>query len=164
MGKDSGFQKDPVAESVPFESSEFTSDNTQDAIIEAKQNAEGFPRAGISLVYNGTLGGGDFISYSNLTPDVDIIFPVNTKINEITFANDRSNVDGSVEIFKNGTAPANLLTTIDISTTGGGRSKFFDLNSLNINLIAGEFLKLRFIDQGINPRDAIFVLFFSRIP
>jgi hypothetical protein len=152
-----------VAESVFFNSDEFNSTNVQDAIIEAKQNAEGFPRAGIPLIQNGISGNGDLISYSNLTPDTDIVFPVKTKLNEMTIGNTSTSVEFDLRIYKNGTAPGDLVTTINVST-GSSRNAFFDLNSSNIIFEAGDYAKIEYIDQGTNAGDLVVVLWISRIP
>lgn len=152
-----------VAKSTPFNDSGFTSTNAQDAIIEAKQNAEGFPRAGLPLIYNGTVGNNDLISYSNLTPSVPIVFPVNTKLNELTFANAKTSVECDIEIWKDGVDTGTLVKTINIST-GVSDNDFFDVNSDNITFNAGQIVQLKYIDQGTNASDLVIVLWISRIP
>ena len=141
----------------------FVAGNVQDAIVEAKQNAEGFPRPGIPLVQNGTSGDGDFISYSNLTPDTDIVFPVNTKLNELTIANTSTSVEFDLDIYKNGVAPGDLIKTVSVST-GTSRSQAFDLNVDNLTFVVGDYVKLVYRDQGTNARDLVVVLWISRIP
>lgn len=152
-----------VAKSIFFTDIGFTSTNVQDAIIEAKQNAEGFPRAGIALIQNGSMGDNDLVSYSNLTPDTDIVFPVKTKLNELTFANSNTSVECDLEIYKNGTGGGNLIDTLNIST-GGSRNAYFDLNADNITFEAGDYMKIIYKDQGTNASDMVVVLWISRIP
>ena len=151
-----------VAESVPFEDENFTSKNTQDAIIEAKQNAEGFPRAGIPLINNGVQGNGDWIAYSNLTPSVEIIFPVKTKLNEITWSNDRDDVEFDLEIYKNGTSdPGDKVATYNINSSTNERSGFID--GISLEFEAGDWIRIKYIDQGTNTSDLVILLWISRI-
>lgn len=157
-------KKTEVAEGVPFDSEEFNSDNVQDAIIEAKQNAEGFPRAGIPLIYNGTVSNNDLISYSNLTSNTPIVFPVNTKLNEVSFSNDRASIECDLEFWRGGVSSGVLVKTISVSTGAGGFSQVFDLNVDDITFNASEILQIRYIDQGTNARDMALVLWISRIP
>lgn len=159
-----GVIKSEVAEGVPFEGDNFTSDNVQDAIIEAKENAEGFPRAGLALVYNGTLGDGDLISYSNLTPEVPIVFPVNTKLNELTFANNRNSVECDLLIYDGGVSGGTLIKTVSVSTGAGVNYQSFDLNADNLTFNAGDFIQIEYSDQGTNARDMVVTLWISRIP
>lgn len=155
-----------VARSIFFDNSDtpFVSTNVQDAIQEARNTAEGFPRAGIALIQNGTSGDGDLISYSNLVPNTDIVFPVQTKLNELTFANNRNSVECDLELYLNGTAPGDLITTLSVSTGAGVRNQVFDLNSLNLTFAAGDFLKIIYRDIGTSARDMVIVLWISRIP
>lgn len=155
-------RKSAVAEEVPFEDPSFTADNAQDAIIEAKQNAEGFPRAGLPLISNGTMGNNDLISYSNLTPTAVITFPVRTKINELTFANDRTSVECDLELWKNGVGSGTLIKTVSIST-GSETFQAEDLNADNLILEVGDYLQIRYIDQGTNAADLALVLWISRV-
>jgi len=151
-----------VSDSVPFSDNDFTSTNVHDAIIEAQENAEGFPRAGLSLVLNGTMGNNDLVSYSNLTPDTPIIFPVNTKLNEVTFSNNKNSIEADLELWRGGVGDT-LITTLNINTGAGVKTQVFDLNSLNISFTAGELLQIRYKDQGTNARDMVVVLWISRI-
>lgn len=153
-----------VAASVPFDTSnnDFPPeiDDTQAAIEYAKQNAEGFPRAGISLVMNGTMSDGDWVTYSNLTPNRKIIFPVETKLNELTWDNDSTNVSFDLEIYKNGTAPANLVYTYEVRNNLDG---FDYLQNIDLSFAAGDWIRIKYIDQGTNARDFVLTLWISRI-
>lgn len=155
----------PVADQVPFdnENNTFTSETTQEAIEEARETAAGFPRAGLSLVQNGTMGDGDLVSYSNLTPQTPIVFPVNTQLNEITFSNNRNSVECDLEIWDGGTG-GTLIKTVNISTGAGVSTQAVDLNIDNITFSAGDEIQLVYKDQGTNARDMVVVLWISRIP
>jgi hypothetical protein len=141
----------------------FTSDTTQGAIEEARETAAGFPRAGLALVNNGTAGNNDLISYSNLTPNTPIVFPVNTQLNELTFANNRNSIECDLEVWDGGVTSGTLVKTINVST-GGTDNSVFDLNADNLVFNAGDFIQIRYKDQGTNARDMVLVLWISRIP
>jgi len=147
---------DPTGTSFPT-----SIDNCQDAIEYAKQNAEGFPRAGIPLVNNGTQGNGDWITYSNLTPGAKIVFPVNTRLNEITFANQRNDVEFDLEFYKNGTAGGDLVYTWSVNTGSGINYGYVDGLTLDFN--AGDWIRILYVDQGTNTSDLVVTLWISRI-
>jgi hypothetical protein len=155
----------PVADQIPFdnESNGYVSETTQEAIEETRELAAGFPRAGLALVYNGTAGNNDIISYSNLTPNTPIVFPVNTQINELTFANNRTSIECDLEIWDGGVATGTLVKTVSVSTAATN-NQVFDLNADNLTFSAGDFIQIRYIDQGTNARDMVLVLWISRIP
>jgi len=153
----------PDSASIPFDDPGFVSDNTLDAIVEAKNTAAGFPRAGIILVYNGTVSNNDLISYSNLTPNTPIVFPVNTQINEVTFANNRNSVECDLEIYDGGTG-GTLVKTLNVSTGAGVNNQVFDVNVDNLTFDAGDFVQIVYKDQGTNARDMVVTLWISRIP
>lgn len=155
----------PSADQVPFDNdgTTFTADTTQDAIEEARDTAAGFPRAGLALVYNGTAGDNDLISYSNLTPQTPIVFPVNTQLNEVTFANNRNSVECDIEIWDGGVDAGTLIKTLNVST-GGTDNQVFDITVDNLTFTAGDFIQLRYKDQGTNARDMVVVLWISRLP
>jgi hypothetical protein len=72
----------PSCSAIPFSDINFTATDVCSAIIEAKQNAEGFPRAGIRGSYNGTVSGGSWLGPNELLPNTPLaVFPVKTKIN-----------------------------------------------------------------------------------
>lgn len=165
LSSGSGVSLDELsADAVAFDNSSngFTAEQVQAAIEEAKDQAEGFPRAGLPLIYNGTAGNNDLISYSNLTPDTPIIFPVKTKLNEIAFANNRNSVECDLEIWENGVGTGTLVKTVNISTGAGVKFQAVDLNADNLIFDVGDFIQLRYIDQGTNARDMVVVLWISR--
>lgn len=149
-----------VAKSIFFSDSAFTSKNAQDAIIEARNTAEGFPRAGLALVQNGTQGNNDWVSYSNLTPDAKITFPVKTRINEVTWANQKTSVEFDLEFYKNGTTAGDIVYTYSVSSGG---LDYGSQDSVNIEFDVGDWLRIKYKDQGTNTSDLVVVLYFSRI-
>jgi len=159
----------PVAFSVPFEtepdrSNNFPAeyDNAQLAIEYAKQNAEGFPRAGIPLIYNGTLSNNDYISYSNLTPSVPIPWAVKTKIKEVTWSNKsgRSNRSFNLEIYKLIGTTQTLVYTLSVSHSAYHYGYW---SGLDIVFNAGEAMRMKYKDTGKNCSDLVVVPWFSRI-
>ena len=162
-------QKIQIAQETPFESEPgrpngFPSfiEDSQEAIEYAKQYAEGFPRAGIPCIYNGTLSNNDWISYSNLTPDVPIPWAVSTKIHEITWANKSSRSDRSfdLEIYKIVGTIQSLVTTLSVSNS---TYHYGYWSGLSITFNSGEALRMRYKDTGKNCSDLVVVLWFSRV-
>lgn len=153
----------PVAEVVPFDNTvnDFTSDNVQDAIEEAKLNAEGFPRAGLRSCYNGTVGGNDWLGPNELLSNTPLaIFPVNTKLNEITWSNSIANVSFDIE-FRRGSKTGTIFYTLQVRTTNPG---YGYVSSLNFTFIPGEVIFAQYKDQGQNCTDMDLILWVSRIP
>ncbi len=153
-----------VARSFFFDNSTngFDADNVQEAIEEAKLTAEGFPRAGITLISNGSQGANEWITYSELTPDNKIVFPVNTRLNEITFSNAISDVEFDLQIFKNGIAGGDLIYTASFDTAAG--IDYGYLANINLDFLAGDWIRIKYIDQGTNTSDLTVVLWISRNP
>lgn len=151
----------PVPEAIPFEDPIFTSDNVKDAIVEAKNTAEGFPRAGIPLINNGTQSNNDWIAYSNLTPAVKIVFPVKTKLNEVTWANSRTSVEFALEFHKNGTTAGDIFYTYTVSS---GSQNYGYVDGLSYTFDAGDWIRIKYDDQGTNTSDLVVLLWISRIP
>ena len=139
---------------------DFDAENVQEAIEASYQS--GFPRAGLALIQNGNSSNNDLLSYSNLTPDTDIVFPVKTQLNELTIANRNTSVEFDLEIYKNGTAGGDLQTTVNVSTAAN-RNQAFDLNSLNLVYEVGDYMKIIYKDQGTNASDLVVVLWISRV-
>lgn len=164
----SGFGRDDFERNAgeqPFDNdgTNFVSEDTRSAIIEARESAAGFPRSGLALVQNGTSNNGDLVSYSHLTPNTPIVFPVNTQINEITFSNNRNSVECDLEIWDGGVASGTLVKTVSFST-GSIKSDVADINVDNLTFTAGNEIQIVYVDQGTNARDMVVVLWISRIP
>lgn len=158
----------PHAWTVPFEGdldrgNGFPEDlSTQEAIEFAKQNAEGFPRAGIPLIYNGTVSNNAWISYSNLTPNVPIPWAVKTEIKELTWANQdsRDDRDFDLEIYR---VQGNTQTVIATLSVRNSQYHYGYWSGLSYVFEAGEALRIRYKDQGKNCADLCLVPWFSRV-
>lgn len=157
------FDITPVSRQIPFDNTTngFVASETQSAIEEAKQNAEGFPRAGIILLNNGTVTNNQFISYSELLPNTPIgPFAVKTKLNEISWSNQTTNVQFRIDFYKNGTAPANLFYTLTVTSPNSG---YGYVSGLNYTFDPGDILRLIYRDDGTNASDFSTTLWVSRI-
>lgn len=135
-------------------------DTAQEGIEYAIESSQGFPRAGIPLVSNGVVGNNDWITYNELTPNAKIIFPVNTRINELTMTNQNTSVESDFIFYKNGITAGNIIYTWSIST---GVNDYTYQNGLTLDFNAGDWLRILHSDQGTNPSDLVLVLWISRI-
>ncbi len=151
----------PVAQSTPFDGSDalppFVAENVKEGIIEARNSAPGKARAPINLQHNGTLGNGFWHGYDSLIPSdaTPIILPWNCTLTEYTFSNKRTSVDGVMEFYKNGTSGGNIVYTINFSNVNKTLVAYPDLD-----FVAGDLLRLRWVDTGQNPSDVSSMLFF----
>lgn len=134
---------------------------TLSLFVDSNLDLGGFPRAGLPLVNNGSQNNNDWITYSNLTPDAKITFPVKTRINEVTFANSNSDVEFDIQVYKNGIAGGNLVDTWSFDTGPG--IDFGSLSNIDLDLEIGDWIRLKYIDQGTNTSDLVLVVYFSRL-
>jgi len=143
----------------------FTSDNVQNAIEEVKTYGEEFPRAGLSLTYNGTLTSGNWISYTELLSNPRIIFPVKIRIKEITWVNSNTNVGSfNFQFFKNGQLAGNLIYTY--SPTAGERTAGYGYSPapLDLDFNAGDSLYIKYVKpSGTSLSDLGFIIWIARL-
>lgn len=159
-GRDSYSQ---VAESVPFDngSNGFVSEDVQAAIEELKVYAQGFPRAGIRSTSNGVVGNNDWIGPNELLPNTPmLVSPLNLQINEITWANQTTNVEFHIE-FRKGSKTGTIIYTLTVTSPNPG---YGYVNGLAINLVPGDTIWAQYKDDGQNMSDADIILWVSRIP
>lgn len=151
----------PVAEAIPFEAATFSSENVQDGIIEAKNDAIQLPRFAVAAVHNSTLSNGQLVGVTNWV-NVPLIIPVKSQIAEITFYQDGgSSRDGRYRFYRNTETAPNLFFTwllnnttssVAVSTNVGGS----DFTSPEFQI--GDLLRIYYDDTGSNHQDvAIFV-------
>lgn len=156
-------QYNQVADSVPFDNTGngFSSDNVQEAIEEAKQNAEGFPRAGIRSTYNGTVSNNQWLGPSELLANTPlVVFPVNTKLNEITWSNQTTNVQFRVQ-FRKGSRTGAIFYTLTVTSPNPG---YGFVSGLTETFAPGDTIHAQYIDDGTNASDMDLILWISRIP
>lgn len=159
----------PVAKSTPFDNATngFTATNTQAAIEEAKQNAEGFPRAGIPLTANGTVSDLAWITYSELLANPRILFPVKTSLKEFTWVNNNVNIRPlDFKFYKNGQLAGNLVYTY--TPTAGERTNGYGYLAIPVSLTwnAGEslYVQVDYTAAGTSLSDLGALIWISRIP
>lgn len=139
----------------------FNATKVQPAIEEARNSAEGFPRAGCRSVYNGSLSNNQWMGPTELLPNTPLlVLPVNTKLNEITWANSATNNGFSIQFYKNGKLAANLFYTMTVTSPNPG---YGYISGLTFTFNAGDVIYAKYIDQGTNLSDADLVLWVSRI-
>lgn len=159
----------PVAKAVPFDNSTngFTADETQSAIEEAKQNAEGFPRAGLPLTVNGVVGDLQWITYSELLANPRLLFPVKTRIKEMTWVNNNTNIRAlDFKWYKNGQAAGNLVYTITPAAADRTAGYGYFVWPTNLDFNAGEslYVQVDYTAIGTSLSDLALVVWISRIP
>ena len=153
----------PVSKSLPFDNSTngFTSTDAQTAIEEAKQSAEGFPRAGIRSTYNGTISASQWLGPSELLPNTPLLVaPVTLKINEITWSNQTTNVAFRVQ-FRLGSKTGTIFYTLTVTSPNSG---YGYVTGVNYTLTAGQVIYAQYLDDGTNCSDMDLILWVSRIP
>lgn len=151
-----------VAKQIPFDNSTngFLSKETQSAIEEAKQNAEGFPRAGIGSTHNGTVNNNQWLGPNELLPNTPMmVAPVALKINEITWSNANTNVQFRIQFRLNSRTGTIFYTlTVTSPNTGNGFA-----TGINFNLAPGDTVHAQYLDDGNNVVDLNLMLWVSRV-
>ncbi|NJO48139.1 MAG: hypothetical protein HC840_00325 [Leptolyngbyaceae cyanobacterium RM2_2_4] len=153
----------PVASSVPFDNSTngFAATDTQAAIEEAKLFAQGFPRAGVRCTANGTVGNNDWIGPNELLSNTPMAtFPVKVQINEISWANQNTNVEFRIQ-FRSGSKTGTIFYTLTVTPPNSG-SGF--VSGLSFEFPAGTTIWAQYLDDGQNMSDADIMLWISRVP
>jgi hypothetical protein len=161
--------KGMIALSTPFDNSTngFIASDVQAAIEEAKQNAEGFPRAGLSLTANGTVSSGNWITYSELLSNPRILFPVKIRIKEMTWVNSNVNLGAfTLEFYKNGQVnPTNLIFTYTAPAADRTAGYGYYVWSSNIDFNDGESLYIKYVKpSGTSLADLALVVWIARTP
>jgi hypothetical protein len=162
------WKEDNVAANVSFNNATngFTANQVQTAIEEAKQNSEGFPRAGLSLTANGTVNNGNWITYSELLSNPRILFPVKIRIKEITWVNSSTNLGAfNFEIYKNGQAIGNRVFVY--TAPAGDRTVGYGYYvwASNLDFAAGDSLYIKYVKpSGTSLADLALIVWVARIP
>jgi hypothetical protein len=151
-----------VAETVPFDNSTngFTSDLVQTAIEEAKQNSEGFPRLNIRGNYNGVVGNNQWLGAGNelLNNTPFIVFAIDTSLREISWSNQNSNVQFTLE-FRLGSKTGTIFYSLIVTSPNAGNGY---VNNLNLSFSAGDVIYIQYKDNGTNCSDMDLNLWLSR--
>jgi hypothetical protein len=155
---------------TPDRANAFVSQNTQEAIEEARNQAISASRFCITTFFNGTIGNNNWLGFSEVLPgnQVPIRLPIKCRLKEIQFSYSAStligipissnNVDGHFDLYKNGlTSPGNVVFQGTFTNDPGG--KYF--TAINVDFNPGDFMVGRWVDQGDNPSDMAIVYFFE---
>ena len=153
-----------VADSIPFDTSNNNfpadKDTVQLAIEHAKQNAEGFPRAGIRSFYNGVMGNNDWLGPSELLSNTPLaVWPVDVRLNEITWSNSKTDVSFNIE-FRKGSKTGPIIYTLSVTSPNPG---YGYVTGVNVDFVPGDTVWAQYKDTGINASDMDLVLWISRI-
>lgn len=150
-----------TAKNIAFEPvAPITATNVQDAIVQANIYAEGFPRAGIRSTYNGTVGNNTWLGPNELLSNTPLaIFPVNVRINEITWANKKTDRQFRIE-FRRGSRTGAIVYTLVAESPNPGYGYAI---GINVEFAAGETLHAQYLDDGNNCSDMDLVVWISRI-
>lgn len=135
----------------------FVARDVQSAIEESfnQANAAIYP---LSILHNGTVGNGTFFSYSNLTPGTPIIVPINSEFLGFTFSNSNANADYTLEFRNNSDVGATFEVVTKVNT-----QFFVDLLATPEPFNAGDFISIKYIDDGQNASDVAITLFFRAV-
>lgn len=158
-------QRTKIQEAIetPFDntSNGFTSETTQEAIEEAKLLAQGFPRSGIRVTSNGTVGNNNWLGPTELLPNTPMaVFPVKVQLNEITWSNQNTNVEFRIE-FRSGSKTGSIFYTLTVTPTNPG---YGYVSGLTFDFNPGDSIWAQYKDDGQNMSDAEVTLWISRIP
>lgn len=137
----------------------FTATTVQAAIVEARDAAKATARWAVMFVHNSTVGGGNWLGFNELVPSntTPLVVPVACKLTELAFSFAGANVDGQMQIFKNGIVAGNVIYTM--TCTNANVSKLD--TGLNLSLAAGDLIRAQWVDTGDNPNDACLQFFFQ---
>jgi hypothetical protein len=151
------------ASSIFFDNSTngFTAVNVQSAIEEAKQTSEGFPRSGLLGTYNSSISNNQWLGPNELLPNTPfVVFPVKSKINEMTWSNQTANVQFRVT-FRTVSKTGTIFYTLTVTSPNPG---YGYVSGLSFTFNPGDTIWAQYLDDGTNMSDATITLWISRIP
>ena len=137
----------PVDRAIPFDNSGTTiaANNVRDAVIEVKNTAEGLARFAISSVINSTVGSSTWIARSELMASPRILLPINCKLLEIAWVNNKISLGGfRFEVYKNGQLAGNLVYTYT-PTSGQLTAGFGYISFTAIDFSAGDSMFIKHV-------------------
>jgi len=134
----------------------FVSTNVQAAIEEAQSTALGKLVFVVSINRNGSMSGGDWFGRSEVLPNTaSFVCPTNMQFIGISWSNANSNCDFDLEFYKNGRTTTKFRTYQARNLTLGYAYGWADSFS------AGDYIDVKYIDQGDNVSDMGLDLFFK---
>ena len=115
----------------------------------------------VTLLWNGAMSDGTWVTYSNLTPNSPIVVPKNSLLRIATWSNSDTNISFDLTFRKN-SKTATIFHTEEIRNSVDNYGIITD-SSLNETFNAGGVLWIQYIDQGTNAKDLAVVLGFEGI-
>jgi len=138
-----------------FASEGIAATDAEEAIKEVKAGADAKPRYTVPCIMNGIMGNDDWITYSNLTPDSEIVVPFDSILEEVTYANSRNSVEFDIEFYKN-TRVGTPYATREVRSGSENNG----IIVTNDSFAAGDRLNMKYKDQGTNAADLVLMVFF----
>lgn len=140
---------------------DFDSDNVQEAIEEAREYTELFPRIAKSVSANGVVGNNDWLGPNELLPNTPMMtMPLKLQLNEIAWSNQKTDVEFHIE-FRNGSKTGTIFYTLTVTAPNSG---YGYVSGLSFNFNPGDTIWAQYKDDGQNMSDAEIVLWMSRMP
>jgi hypothetical protein len=150
----------PVAQSVPFDptvTNLLTGLNVQDAIDQITALIQGQVRLVLLNTYNSTWTNNAFLGRTELLPSTPIKLAKPIAIYELAFQNQNTTKNFFLDIYKNGQAIGNLVSTLTVNT-GAGTGQTF--TGLNLTFAANDFIFFRYRNiSGTSPSDSTIELY-----
>ncbi len=113
-------------------------------------------RSSIACSMNGTMGNGDFIRYTALSTNYDLMIPMDSIIEIVTFSNNKSSADFDIKFYKNGTEITADLKEVRSSKNG-------TLEGFSGSFLKGDSLWMKYVDKGQNATDLNLVVWLKGI-
>ena len=147
------------AQATPYDNADsgLVAENVKEAIDELSDKANVAVYT-IPLIYNGSISGDTFISYSNLTPNTPIIIPVKGEFIAFSYSNTRSSADYTFEFRRNTTVGTPFFSVSKTNT------QYFSQAVTPEPFEAGDIISLKYIDDGGNSTDGVWILGFRALP
>jgi hypothetical protein len=136
----------------------FTATNVQTAIEEARNTATGLLMYTVSVTCNGSMSNGQWIGKGELLSNtVTYVAPRSLQLIGASWGNSNANVDFDLEFFKNGRGTTKFRTFQIRNLTYGYEFNWSD------SFVAGDFLDIKYVDQGDNASDFAIDLIFKAV-
>lgn len=139
-------------------SNAFAATNVQAAIEEARNTATGLLMYTVTVVCNGSMTNGQWLGKGELLSNtVTYVAPRSLQLIGMSWGNSKSNVDFDLEFFKNGRGTTKFRTYSATNLKQGYEFNWTDAFS------AGDYLDVKYVDQGDNASDFALDLVFKAV-
>jgi hypothetical protein len=151
-------EHDLQAEEVYFAELGWNATDVKGAIVEGRTGTEALLIFVVSITRNGSMSNGDWFGKGELlgsTPT--FVFPRNMKLLGISWGNTNASTDFDLEFYKNGRGTTKFRTY-------EARNKTYDYAYGWTDIFAaGNYLDIKYIDQGDNVSDMGLDIFFTAV-